>query len=130
MSQRILLMDDDASILRALRRRLEAEYEVVLASSAVEALRCLEQQGPFCAAVCDIRMPRMSGVEFINEAYKRWPQVRYIVLSGNVAAEGAQEQCPPSAVRRVLRKPCDFSDLKQLLDEASHEGIAATPVNI
>ena len=63
MQDRILLVDDDASLLKLLRIRLEAEgYAVTTAESAEEALQLL-RNSPSDLVITDLRMEGTSGLE-------------------------------------------------------------------
>jgi DNA-binding response OmpR family regulator len=65
--QRILVVDDDAAILRLVRDKLEhAGFEVCTAASGQEALDLIYQHGLPHLAIVDIRMPGMNGFEFCS----------------------------------------------------------------
>jgi len=66
--RRILVVDDDASLLRLLRDILEREgYEVLQASSGAEALTVIARAGLPHLAIVDLVMPGMSGFEFARQ---------------------------------------------------------------
>ncbi|MDP9221199.1 MAG: response regulator [Actinomycetota bacterium] len=78
---RILVVDDEPQILRALRINLVArQYDVVTASGGVEALRAAETEHPDLV-VLDLGLPDLDGVEVINRL-RTWTRVPIIVLSG------------------------------------------------
>ena len=65
---RVLLVDDEASILRSLKRLLRREpYEVSTAGSGAEALKVMEQ-GPANLVISDQRMSGMTGTELLKQA--------------------------------------------------------------
>lgn len=64
MSQRILVVDDDALTREVLQTILDLEaFVAVFAADGTEALRRLEEDGPFDAVVTDVMMPGLDGVE-------------------------------------------------------------------
>ena len=76
----LLLVDDEVSILNALKRIFQAEgYDVNTASSGPEGLKILEQN-PTDIIISDMRMPVMSGAEFFRIAAERWPTTKRILL--------------------------------------------------
>lgn len=78
---RILVADDDAQILRALRITLVARgYEVVTASDGKEAVRLAVDKHPD-VIVLDLGMPGLTGIEVI-EAVRGWSTVPILVVSG------------------------------------------------
>ena len=60
---KILIVDDDPLVLEALHQTFMDDYDVVLAASGMEALQALDKHGDLDAAVLDIRMARMDGLD-------------------------------------------------------------------
>jgi two-component system response regulator AtoC len=90
VSDRILVVDDDASLRESLALLLGAEgYEVVTASDAPSALACLET--PVDVVLCDVRMPGMDGLELLPELIRRLPGAPVLLMSaygsGDLAVE-------------------------------------------
>jgi two-component system, chemotaxis family, chemotaxis protein CheY len=62
----VLLIDDSKTLRLQAKRALEiAGFEIVEANDGVEALEKLPAQ-KFCLVVCDVNMPRMGGIEFLE----------------------------------------------------------------
>jgi CheY-like chemotaxis protein len=83
-SHKILVLDDDADWLD-LSRELLSEFpskpDVRTASSARRALAMLESE-PFRLLICDLKMPRMDGLQVLAIVRRRFPELRTVVLSG------------------------------------------------
>src|SRR5689334_1619089 len=77
----LLLVDDDETFLRSLRRQLVRYAEVLTATDADEAIRVLEEFG-VAAILTDHQMPGRTGVELLEEARRRWPATRRVLTSG------------------------------------------------
>ncbi len=78
----LLVVDDEARILSALRRSLRREgWRVLTASTPDEALRLLEEE-PIDAVLSDHKMPRMSGLELLEVAARCRPNAARILISG------------------------------------------------
>ncbi len=69
-SVKILLVDDEINITKALRRLLMQveEYDIYTADSGRRGLELLEEEKDIAVIVSDQRMPEMTGVEFLHEA--------------------------------------------------------------
>ncbi len=83
MSETILVIDDDHRLNAGLRLALEVNgYQVMTASTGQEALILLEQKIPDLI-VCDIMMPGMNGLEFIESlhAHTEWTNIPFIFLT-------------------------------------------------
>lgn len=82
---RILIVDDEDSIRRALRRLFErGGHTVVEAESAARALELVVDAEPPDAIVCDVMMPEMNGMEFYQALGDAAPalQARLVFLTG------------------------------------------------
>jgi DNA-binding NtrC family response regulator len=80
--QRIMIVDDDASIRRTLHLLLsKAGYEVVQASDGSEAVRLWRQRGGDLV-ITDLHMPEKDGIETIIELLSYSPRIRIIAMSG------------------------------------------------
>jgi DNA-binding response OmpR family regulator len=83
MSKRILIADDEPSIVAALEYLLQqGGYEVLIARNGDEALDLLEQQTPDLVLL-DVMMPRKSGYEICNRIRHQaeWRHIKVIMLS-------------------------------------------------
>ncbi|MDY7559661.1 sigma-54 dependent transcriptional regulator [Pseudomonas sp. 10B1] len=100
----ILVVDDELRSRESLSRVLNPEFEVLLADSALEARKLLEQHS-VSVILCDQRMPGMSGIEFLKEARERWPQAVRIVLSGYTDSEDIINGINHAGIYQYLLKP-------------------------
>jgi len=117
LKKRVLIVDDESRIRRALSLLLEERgFETVVASGGAEALARLEAQS-FALMLCDVAMPGMSGIELLEEARRAWPDLPVIMIS----AHGELEMAVP-AVRAgaydYLLKPIDEERLFHTIDQA------------
>lgn len=81
-TQRILVVDDDASIRRTLNILLtKAGYEVIQASDGFEAVRLWRDRGGDLV-ITDLHMPQKDGIETIIELLSHSPGIRIIAMSG------------------------------------------------
>ena len=120
--QRILIIDDDESIRRAIRRLLlVAGFLVQVAVNGAEGMRQF-LGGQFELVIVDIWMPEMDGLETLMEIRRNTPEAKVIVMSGG---GGGME--PTSQLKRAkelgavatLTKPFPLCDLLQAVQEAT-----------
>jgi response regulator RpfG family c-di-GMP phosphodiesterase len=110
----VLLVDDEAHILSALRRVLRREpYELLTAPSPKEALAVLAQRA-IAVVVSDQKMPGASGVAFLGEVAARYPATKRVLLTG-WPEEIAQGERDAARLAAVLLKPWDEAQLKATL---------------
>jgi two-component system, probable response regulator PhcQ len=119
--KRILVVDDQRSILDLLREVLSREpYEVVCAGSAEEALQILEHS-PADVIISDERMPGMSGTRFLSIARRKYPETIRIILTGYATLEAAIKAINEGEIYRFFRKPCNVTDLVITIRQALHQ---------
>ena len=107
---KILIIDDEAAIRRILKEILEHEqYQVDDAVSAIEALP-LVKENEYDAILCDIKMPQMDGIEFLEEA-KKISDAPVIMISGHGTIDTAVEAIKKGAFDYISKPP----DLNRLL---------------
>jgi len=119
-SQRVLLVEDEAVVRTIVERTLaRAGYQVVVATSAEEALELTDRDGRFELLVTDIVMPGMNGWQLGKRLRSRWPGLRVLYISG-YTEDSAQEESVREPRASFLQKPflpVDLlSTLRKLLD--------------
>ncbi len=112
--ERILVVDDDASLLQLLTHSLRRQgYEVVAAGDGLEALSLLESSAPFAVLLTDLLMPNLSGRELIQQARLIDPHIQPIVITAADSLELAISVLRQGGVYDYLQKP--FDSLDQLI---------------
>lgn len=130
----ILAVDDDPQVLRAverdLRRRYAREYRVLRADSgesALDTLGKLKLRGdPVALFLVDQRMPKMTGVEFLEEAIGQFPDAKRALLTAYSDTEAAIRAINEVGLDYYLQKPWDPPDqnLYPSLDELLSDWLA------
>ena len=101
---KILVIDDEPAIRRILREILEHEkYNVNDAASAIDALP-LVKENEYDAILCDIKMPQMDGIEFLEEA-KKISDAPIIMISGHGTIDTAVEAIKKGAFDYISKPP-------------------------
>lgn len=116
---RILCVDDEHNVLKALERSLVAEdREILTASSGLEGLFILRTASPVHVVISDYRMPGMSGVEFLREVCRDWPDTVRIVLSAYADSDSIISSVNEGHIYRFITKPWDDVELKSVISSA------------
>ena len=106
---RVLVVDDDVQIIRAMRINLRARgYDVVTAGDGESALRLAREQPPQ-VVLLDLGLPDMEGVEVIQRL-RGWSRVPIIVLSARHSA-GEKVRCLDSGADDYVTKPFGMDEL-------------------
>jgi DNA-binding response OmpR family regulator len=109
--QRVLIVDDEQRTLMFLRESLIVsglQAELTCVPSAEQALSAFEQHA-FDAAILDIRMAGMDGLQLLEQLKARWPAVRVIIVSAyhDASIEGRARDL---GVYQFLHKPFAFDE--------------------
>jgi diguanylate cyclase (GGDEF)-like protein len=114
----LLLVDDEESIVSALKRLLRREgYRILSANSGAEGLELLAKND-VDVIVSDQRMPHMTGEEFLRLAKELYPDTVRLVLSGYADMQSIANAINQGAIYKFLSKPWDDQDLKDNILEA------------
>lgn len=116
---RILCVDDEPGVLSALQRLLKREsYQTLVASTGLEALRCLERE-QVDLLISDLHMPAMDGIDLLSEARQRWPGIPRILMTGHSDPAATVAAVNEGGIYRYVAKPWDEHDLLQTV----HNGL-------
>lgn len=127
----ILTVDDDAEVLKAIARDLRSQYgsrfRIVRADSGQSAIEAVQQlklrNEPIALFLVDQRMPQMSGVEFLEQALKIFPQAKRALLTAYADTDAAIRAINSTQIDYYLLKPWDppeerlYPVLDDLLDD-------------
>jgi DNA-binding NtrC family response regulator len=120
MSLRVLIVDDEATLLESLQRVFVREgYEVVTAPDAEAALAQFEE-GAYDLIISDILLPGMDGIEFLQAVKKQAPDQIVIVMTAYASIETAVGALRAGAHDYVL-KPVIHDEIKRLARLALNE---------
>jgi len=110
---RILIIEDEATIRRVLIKILSEEnddYQVSEAEDGIKGLEILKKED-FDLVLCDIKMPKMDGVEVLEATKKEKPEIPFIMISGHGDLDTAVNTMRLGAFDYISKPP----DLNRLL---------------
>jgi len=119
MTQRILIVDDEARVLLILHdtlQRLGNSFEVVTAQSGSEALKKARKEA-FDLVITDLRMPGMDGVELTRALKAIHPDIRVVWITA-YGCHKASADSTRLGVFRCLDKPLEIKQIRQVAQEA------------
>jgi len=105
-NSRILIVDDEPQIRRAMQRLLGKERTISLCANGAEALKRIVAGERFDVILCDILMPEMTGIELFDELKLHYPEqaCRMVFISGGATSESVRAFLVKHRAR-VLAKP-------------------------
>jgi len=113
-SAKILVVDDETSILKLLKEALtQWGYQVACVSTGTEALEAIRTE-LFDAAITDIRMPEMTGLDLLREIKRHDESIEVVVMTGYPTIASAVEALKEGAYD-YLSKPLILDELRHLM---------------
>lgn len=117
MGNRILFVDDEKAILRAIDRLLfDSDYEVLTAESGEAGLAILATS-PVDLVVSDIRMPGMDGHQFLRRVKALYPRTTRLILSGYAEESAILNSIVDGSSNMYMLKPWEGQDLKEKITQ-------------
>jgi two-component system nitrogen regulation response regulator NtrX len=108
---RVLIIDDEKAIRNTLKEILEYEgYQIDEAGDGTAGLEKMKNED-YDVVLCDIKMPKMDGMEVLTKAAEAFPDVPFIMISGHGTVETAVEASKKGAFDFITKPP----DLNRLL---------------
>jgi CheY-like chemotaxis protein len=114
---RVLLVEDEDTVRNVVARLLKKlGYQVSSAANADEAIACFDKGDSFDLVVTDIVMPGLSGIEMSEVLKARFPELRFLFISGYTSRElGTAPTAPPEP---FLPKPFTMHELAEEVRKA------------
>jgi len=121
MKDKVLLVDDDAMVLAGLKRQLRNKFSIDMALSGEEALKQVQENGPYAVIVSDYMMPGMNGIEFLSHVKKTNPDTVRMMLTGTADMPTAIRAVNEGSIFQFHPKPCPADTLCQAIQSAIGE---------
>src|SRR5713226_2421420 len=119
-SLRILFADDEKSLQEFMRSELPGlGHEVTVCPDGKAALKAMEKS-TFDAAILDLRMPGLSGIEVLEQLKQVMPDTEAIVMTGHASMETAIEAVRLGAFDYIT-KPCKLAEIEAVLRKVADQ---------
>jgi response regulator RpfG family c-di-GMP phosphodiesterase len=113
----ILYVDDEENNLTSFKATFRIKYNVLTASSAEEALKLMETK-PVEIVITDQRMPKMTGVEFLELVIEKFPDPMRILLTGYADMNAVIDAVNKGKIFHYLSKPWNEEELESTINRA------------
>ncbi len=118
MDEKILLVDDEVSVLEGYQRLFHDDFKIDTANGGNEALAGIAANGPYAVVVSDMRMPGMDGIQLLSKVKTVSPETIRVMLTGQAGLEAAINAVNEGNIFRFLTKPCSKEILGKTLTAA------------
>jgi DNA-binding NtrC family response regulator len=119
MRKRILVLDDEPALRRAMERELRRDRDVVVVASVEEAMATIEAFPDIVAAVSDLNLSATrTGLDFLRWLRDTRPEVVRVLVSGSWEPEQARASLEDGLVAEFLAKPWRYGELLTAIKRA------------
>ncbi|MFC1754597.1 CBS domain-containing protein [Thermoproteota archaeon] len=111
---KILLIDDEDSVLNALKRTLHSDrYQIFTSKSAEEAIPVIQQ---YRIDLCDYKLRGMDGIELLEKVEKESPDTMLFLLTGHADVKIVMDAVNRLSLQGFIVKPWDNEELKSTVE--------------
>ncbi len=114
----LLIVDDEPEVLRSLHDLFRLDYRILAFEDGAHALEALRNERDVHVVLSDQRMPKMSGVEFLQQARIVMPEATRLLLTGFADIKAVVDAINAGGVFRYLSKPWDPDELQHAIRQA------------
>jgi DNA-binding NtrC family response regulator len=116
VTEQILFVDDEQSILDGLERLLHGKYSISMAQGAEQGLAAIQLFGPYAIVISDMRMPDINGAHFLARVHQMAPNTVTMLLTGHRDLDMAIVALNEGHIFRYMKKPCKKEDLVKAIN--------------
>jgi signal transduction histidine kinase len=118
--KKVLLVDDEPLVLKALVRVLDQEgYDTYSFRDVDEAIARLSEVKPDCV-ISDYYMPHLDGLEFLREVRNLCPDVPKVLLTGGYIDQRVKDAMQDEVVHILLQKPWQIESIRKVMQHAQN----------
>jgi two-component system, response regulator, stage 0 sporulation protein F len=115
---KILYVDDEQINLKLFIMNMNKKYDVITAENGIKGLEVLANNPTIAIVVSDMKMPKMSGLEFIKLAKEKYPNISFFILTGYEITEEIEEALKSGIIQKYFRKPFSIADIDSSIKNA------------
>jgi len=114
---KLLYVDDEKINLELFTLHLMTKYEIITAEGAEIGLKMIDQNADLKVVISDMRMPKMSGIEFISKAKKKQPDIDYYILTGYEISDEIQNALDQGLIQQYFKKPFNIDEIDHIIQK-------------
>jgi len=113
---KILYVDDEIINLQLFQMIFEDKYNVLIVNSGEEGLKVLDKNQDISVVISDMKMPDMNGLEFINVAKSKFPEIDYYILTGFHITEEIDQALKQNMIKQYFSKPFNAKEIETAIE--------------
>jgi YesN/AraC family two-component response regulator len=115
---KIMYVDDEEMNLILFEKIFSKKHIIVTAESGEQALELLDNYLDTAIVISDMKMPFMSGLEFIQKARIKFSNIKFFILTGYDITDEIREAFNSNLILNYFRKPFNFNEIDSAIQTA------------
>ena len=107
----VLYVDDESMNLMLFELNFQDHFNILLAESGIDGLKILDQDPEIDIIISDMKMPGMSGLEFIQTAKNKYPKKHCFMLTGFNITDEISAAIQEKLILKCFSKPFELDDI-------------------
>ncbi len=113
----LLYVDDESINLMLFDKLFSNNYNVITAESGIKALELMQKHPEIQLIFSDMKMPEMSGIEFIKQAKQQFKNKSYFIISGYEINDEIDAALNSGLISNYFKKPFNIDQLNQTIEQ-------------
>ncbi len=113
----LLYVDDESINLMLFDKLFSKHYNVITAESGQKALKLMQEHPEIKLIFSDMKMPEMSGIEFIKQAKQQFDDKCYYIISGYEINDEIDNALTSGLIANYFKKPFNMAQLNQTIEK-------------
>ncbi len=109
---KIIYIDDEAINLDLFELYFSRKYTVITGLNGREGLALLQEHSDVKVVISDMRMPGMTGLEFVRKAREAYPQLAYFILTGFEMTAETRQALADGVIQHYFKKPYKSAEIE------------------
>ncbi|MBN2519900.1 MAG: response regulator [Bacteroidales bacterium] len=118
MKTKILYVDDEPINLKLFEINFAKKYDVFVASNGFQGYELLNKELDVLIVISDMKMPEMTGIEFIRKAKEKFPDKKYYILTGYEINTEILEALNSGLIVKYFSKPFNIKEIEKTINDA------------
>lgn len=112
---KVLYVDDEPINLMLFKANFKKKFDVITAESGSGGLLLLKEHPDTKVVISDMKMPGMSGIEFIRIAKKDYPNVSFYILTGFDITDEISNALEEKLIHQYFQKPFNIHEIEHAI---------------
>lgn len=117
MPSDLILYIDDILDLKMFEVKFGGKYRILTADTGEKGLKLLDSFRNIKIVIADMKMAGMNGLDFTRNAFKKYPNIDYFLVTGYEISKGEQHAIDTGMVKKCFTKPFNLNEISHKIEE-------------